>query len=151
MLAPPRSKVQDNIGLSISEEMKALAKTHKERRHRSKKKKKIKVNYAELLNIKVLKNIRREFVQKGGKHESLTADDFIDVLSEYINRSDVEAIYKKIDVNDDGMVDWEEFTGFLNLLKEEERQTLVQEMLYSNLCFRESKSSRRMVLSSIQI
>jgi WD40 repeat protein len=113
MLAPPRSKVQDNIGLSISEEMKALAKTHKERRHRSKKKKKIKVNYAELLNIKVLKNIRREFVQKGGKHESLTADDFIDVLSEYINRSDVEAIYKKIDVNDDGMVDWEEFTGFL--------------------------------------
>mmetsp|Transcript_14488 Transcript_14488/g.27096 ORF Transcript_14488/g.27096 Transcript_14488/m.27096 type:complete len:1443 (-) Transcript_14488:197-4525(-) len=113
MLAPPRAKLQKAMTVSITEEMKALERSHQQRRQRSKKKKKVKTNFAELLNIQVLKKIRKEFVQRGGQQESLTAEEFIDVLSSFIPRSDVDSLYKKIDVNDDGMVEWEEFTGFL--------------------------------------
>lgn len=71
-------------------------------------------NFGELLNIDVLKKIRSVFIDKSeGENESLCAEDFIDALSAFLPRSDIEKLYKKIDVNDDGFVDWQEFTGFL--------------------------------------
>jgi Ca2+-binding EF-hand superfamily protein len=70
----------------------------------------------ELLNIEVLRQIRTYFVNSGvmsGGIEALSAKDFIKTLTKYLPSSEIECLYKKIDVNDDGFVDWQEFTGFL--------------------------------------
>ncbi|CAM9427757.1 unnamed protein product, partial [Ectocarpus fasciculatus] len=63
----------------------------------------------------ILKEVRAKFLEHGTGEtgDSLKVEDFIDILSAYIPRQDVENVYKKIDVNDDGYVDWHEFTGFL--------------------------------------
>lgn len=103
MLGPPRQTIQKANSISIAEEMKKMERNHKQLQNRHKKKKKVKMNFADILDMSVLKKIRKDFL-RGGR-DALACDDFIDVLSEFIPRSDVEALYKKIDVNDDGMVD----------------------------------------------
>jgi WD40 repeat protein len=72
-------------------------------------------SHTELLDIKILKDVRGKFLEfgVGDTGDSLKVEDFIDILSAYMPRQVVEKIYKKIDVNDDGFVDWHEFTGFL--------------------------------------
>lgn len=72
-------------------------------------------NYTELLDIRILKDCRSKFLEfgVGESGDALKVEDFIEILSAYMPRQDVEKIYKKIDVNDDGFVDWHEFTGFL--------------------------------------
>lgn len=70
---------------------------------------------SDLLDIKMLKEIKSKFtlrcIDESGN--SLKADEFIALLAEYIPKRDAELMYKKIDVNDDGTVEWHEFTGFL--------------------------------------
>ena len=44
---------------------------------------------------------------------SLTAAEFKAVLSDYLPMNQLDVIYKKIDVNDDGNVDFSEFIDFL--------------------------------------
>lgn len=72
-------------------------------------------SYTELLDIKILKEVRAKFLEYGvgESGDALKVEDFIEILSVYMPRQDVENVYKKIDVNDDGFVDWHEFTGFL--------------------------------------
>ena len=70
---------------------------------------------SDLLDINILRECRRKFLEygEGENGDSLKVEKFIEVLSCFMPRHDVESIYKKIDVNDDGYVDWQEFTGFL--------------------------------------
>lgn len=72
-------------------------------------------NYTELLDIKILKEVRAKFLEYGTGEtgDAVKVEDFIEILSAYMPRQDVDKIYMKIDVNDDGFVDWHEFTGFL--------------------------------------
>ena len=105
MLAPPRTFIQKAHSFSITEEMQEREKNRKQLYKRvAKKKKKDKINFAELLNMEVLKEIRREFLCRCDGN-SVPCEEFCEVLSLYIPPSDVQSLYKKIDVNDDGMVE----------------------------------------------
>jgi WD40 repeat protein len=70
---------------------------------------------SDLLDISMLKQIKSKFtlrcIDESG--DSLKAEDFIALLAEYVPKRDAELMYKKIDVNNDGKVEWHEFTGFL--------------------------------------
>lgn len=103
MLGPPRHSMQKANSINIAEEMKTIERNHQQFQNRQKKKKKVKMNFADILDMSVLKKIRKQFLRGGS--DALACEDFIEVLTEYIPRSDVESLYKKIDVNDDGMVD----------------------------------------------
>lgn len=73
-------------------------------------------SYADLLDINLLKQIKEKFSEltdEDDADESLTISNFTKVLSAFIPLSEVETVVKKIDVNDDGHIDWYEFTGFL--------------------------------------
>ena len=73
-------------------------------------------SYADLLDISLLKQIKEKFAEltdEDDANESLTIANFTKVLSAFIPLSEVDKIAKKIDVNDDGHIDWHEFTGFL--------------------------------------
>jgi len=114
MLAPPQQTKTPSIGV-LAEEVKLFSYHRKKIDKFHKVKKQADVNFAELLNMDVLGKIRQAFVKntEQANTESLTAAEFIDTLSEFLPRSEIERLYKKIDVNDDGFVDWQEFTGFL--------------------------------------
>lgn len=115
MLAPPQSVVNESIA-ELAEEVRQFSYHRKKIDKHNKTKRIADVNLSELLNMEVLANIRAAFVKNGDTEtgeESLSATEFIDTLSQYLPRAEIERLYQKIDVNDDGNVDWQEFTGFL--------------------------------------
>lgn len=114
MLAPPPSFTQDHIG-DIAEQVQQFSFYRKQIAKNQHVKRKIDINLTDLLNMEVLDEIRQEFLKNEQEvgSESLTTHEFMNVLSKYLPRPDIEKLYQKIDVNDDGNVDWQEFTGFL--------------------------------------
>ena len=114
MLAPPQSVVHESIA-ELAEEVRQFSYHRKKIDKHNKTKRIVDVNLSELLNMEVLSNIRQAFVRGRDAHgeECLSAEEFIDTLSQYLPRTEIERLYQKIDVNDDGNVDWQEFTGFL--------------------------------------
>jgi WD40 repeat protein len=114
MLAPPPSFSQDSIG-DIAEQVVQFSYYRKQIAKNQHVKRKVEINLSDLLNMEVLDEIRQVFLKNQDENgqESLLADEFIEVLSRYLPRPDIERLYQKIDVNDDGHVDWQEFTGFL--------------------------------------
>ena len=43
----------------------------------------------------------------------MTEIQFREVMSDFITPAEIDEIYPKIDINDDGNVEWHEFTSFL--------------------------------------
>lgn len=70
-------------------------------------------NLEELLNLRVLSSLRQIFSESSVEPDVLPEQEFRDALAQFISREQVDLIYPKIDINDDGNVDWNEFTSFL--------------------------------------
>ena len=78
--------------------------------------KKTKNVVADLFDLETLRSLRKQFIERsvgGIGDETLKASDFKVLLGQYVPLEEIENIYTKIDVNNDGVVLWQEFTAFL--------------------------------------
>lgn len=66
-----------------------------------------------LLDMTVLTGLRELFSNSTIGLDILTEAQFREGLEKYICAEDVDLIYPKIDINDDGFVEWNEFTSYL--------------------------------------
>ena len=71
-----------------------------------------------VFTLDFLRRIRNHFKTLGGVDETLTMYEFKDFLSSYLNLDDeVDSIYMNIDVHNEGIVRWRDFTSFLVTLE----------------------------------
>jgi hypothetical protein len=68
---------------------------------------------ADLFHPKILKEFKLAFKNNEDMPGFLSAEPFKALIASYIAPSEVESTYRKIDVNNDGFIDFSQFTSFL--------------------------------------
>ena len=68
---------------------------------------------SDLFDRDILSNLEKAFSSSDSGNNSLTAMEFRNLMSEYIPESLIETIYRAIDVNDAGYLNYSDFTNYL--------------------------------------
>jgi WD40 repeat protein len=68
---------------------------------------------SDLLDKNILETLKRHFEESSFRHNSLRAEQFKNLLAQYVPRPIVDSVYRSIDVNDVGYVNYSDFTNYL--------------------------------------
>lgn len=68
---------------------------------------------SDLFDKTILETLEHYFESSTFRHNSLPAEEFKELISHYIPRPLVESVYRSIDVNDVGYVNYSDFTNYL--------------------------------------
>jgi WD40 repeat protein len=68
---------------------------------------------SDLFDRNILETLKSYFEQSSFRHNSLPAEQFKALISQYIPRPIVDSVYRSIDVNDVGYVNYSDFTNYL--------------------------------------
>lgn len=67
----------------------------------------------DIFDMDILRELHKIFQENPEEENSLNEEQFREVMAKYCTQQEINEMYPKIDINDDGNVEWHEFTSFL--------------------------------------
>ena len=70
-------------------------------------------NVTDVFDMDILRQLHKMFQENEEEENALNEEQFRKIMSLYCTQQEINEMYPKIDINDDGNVEWHEFTSFL--------------------------------------